>query len=72
MMQTPIAHFKASILTYNFDSGCFTSLKRTQNGPTYSYILTILQNQVHNFSEAGYLNREETSNELNSDLRTKL
>ena len=48
-MQTPIAHLKASIHAFNFDSGSFTSLKRTHKGPTCSYILTMLQNQVHNF-----------------------
>ena len=48
MMQTPIAHLKASIHAFNFDSGSFTSLKQTHKGPTCSYILTILQNQVHN------------------------
>ena len=49
MMQTPIAHLKASIHAFNFDSGSFTSLKRTHKGPTCSYILTMLQKQVHNF-----------------------
>ena len=33
MMQTPIAHLKASIHAYNFDSGCLTSLKQTLKGP---------------------------------------